>query len=256
MDIISQTDKGETEEPKEEKEKGKKSKEDKPKKDKTKDKKESSKSSKQKTPKGEEKDIYFIITYKLNQKEPIEKLTYSEELESKPEIILNKEFKTNNNKYIYKKVFKYKNVGAQKKVEIDFLYGEEIDKYMISFEVKDKTFIYDLEFKKGHKHLKTLVPEEIKQNIKYQDKLDLFLEALKKEKEEKKIDELYKETIELYSKKSMFSFLISLLSKIYENKTYCQSLLEKFYTMNAELKGKSKEQEKGKEKGKGKEQEQ
>ena len=257
LEIISETSKGETEEPKEEKSKGEKSNEEKPKKDKTKDKKEASKSSKQKTPQGEEKDIYFIITYRLNKKEPIEELTYSEECESKPEIILNKEIKTNNNKYVYKKVFKYKNVGAKKKVEIDFLYGQEIDKYMISFEVKDKTFIYDLEFKKGHKHLKTLVPEEIKQNIKYQDKLDLFLEALKEKKEENKIDELYKETIDLYSKKSMFSFLISLLSKIYENETYCKSLLEKFYTMNSELKGKvkekGKEQEKAQEQEKGKE---
>ena len=117
---------------------------------------------------------------------------------------------------------------------------------MISFEVKDKTFIYDVEFKKGHRHLTKIFPDDIKQNIKYQDKLDLFLEALKKKNEENKIDELYKETIELYSKKSMFSFLISLLSKIYSNKTFCESLLEKFYTMNSDLKGNGKEQEKEK----------
>jgi hypothetical protein len=119
---------------------------------------------------------------------------------------------------------------------------------MISFEVKDKTFIYDVEFKKGHRHLTTIIPIDIKQNLKYQYKLDLFLEALKKKNEENKIDELYKETIELYSKKSMFSFLITLLSKIYKNKIFCESLLEKFYTMNSELKGKGKEKEKEKEK--------
>ena len=44
--------------------------------------------------------------------------------------------------------------------------------------------------------------------MKYQDKLDLFLEALKQNNEEKKNELLYKETIELYSKKSNFSFLI------------------------------------------------
>ena len=247
MIFVGQT-KGETETPKEDKAKGEKEK-----KEKTKDKKESSKSSKAKKEKGEEKDIYFIITYKLKKKEPIEELTYTEECESKPEIILNKEIKTIDNKYDYKKVFKYKNVGGKKKVEINFVYGEEKDKYMISFEVKDKTFIYDVEFKKGHRHLTTIIPIDIKQNLKYQCKLDLFLEALKEKNEENKIDELYKETIELYSKKSMFSFFISLLSKIYENKSFCKSLLEKFYTMNSELKGKEQEKEKEKKEEKGEE---
>ena len=231
MEIISQTSTGETEEPKEEKTKSEKTKDEKAKKEKTKDKKGSSKSSKTKTEKGEEKDIYFIIKYKLNRKEP-DNLNFSDECESIPKIILNKEIPTNNNKYAYKKVFKYKNVGAKKKVQLNFFYGKEIDKYMISFEVKEKTFIYDVEFKKGHRYLSKIVPDDINQDIKYQDKLDLFLEALKKIKEENKIEELYKETIELYSKKSKFSFLISLLSKIYENKEFCKSLLEKFYTMN------------------------
>ena len=99
---------------------------------------------------------------------------------------------------------------------------------MISFEVKDKTFIYDVEFKKGHRHLTTIWPDPIKQNIKYQDKLDLFLEALKKKNEENKIDELYKETIELYSKKSMFSFLISLLSKFIRTKLFVNHCLKNF----------------------------
>ena len=176
--------KGETETPKEETPKEEKAKGEKGKKEKTKDKKESSKSSKAKKEKVEEKDIYFIIKYQLKKREPIEELTYIEECESKPEIILNKEIKTIDNKFVYKKVFKYKYKSGdpKKKVQINFVYGEEIDKYMISFEVKDKTFIYDVEFKKGHRHLTIITPNDIKQNIKYQDKLDLFLEALKKKK--------------------------------------------------------------------------
>ena len=87
MIVVGQT-KGETETPKEEKAKGEKAK-----KEKTKDKKESSKSSKAKKEKVEEKDIYFIIKYQLKKREPIEELTYIEECESKPEIILNKEIK-------------------------------------------------------------------------------------------------------------------------------------------------------------------
>ena len=64
-------------------------------------------------------------------------------------------------------MFKYKNVGAKKKVQLNCFYGEEIDKYMISFYIKDKTFIYDVEFKKGHWHLSKIVPNYIKQEIKY-----------------------------------------------------------------------------------------
>ena len=96
MIVVDQT-KGETETPKEEKAKGEKAK-----KEKTKDKKESSKSSKAKKEKVEEKDIYFIIKYQLKKREPIEELTYIEECESKPEIILNKEIKTIDNKFVYK----------------------------------------------------------------------------------------------------------------------------------------------------------
>ena len=146
--IVSDQTKGETETPKEEKAKGEKAK-----KEKTKDKKESSKSSKAKKEKVEEKDIYFIIKYKLNRKEP-DNLNFSDECESIPKIILNKEIPTNNNKYAYKKVFKYKNVGTKKKVQLNFFYGKKIEKYMNSFEVKGKTFIQDVEFKEGQRYFK------------------------------------------------------------------------------------------------------
>jgi hypothetical protein len=156
--------------------------------------------SKKKTQKGEEKDIYFIIYYILNKKEDPKEITFSKECEGSPNVILTKEVKTKNNKYAYKKVFKYKNIGGKKDVELIYYYGEGLDKYIINLKTKDKTFVYDVDFKKGHRYLLNIVPQIIKQDIKYQDKLDLFLEALEKSKEESKIQELYKETIEIYSK--------------------------------------------------------
>ena len=240
--IISE---GETVEPIEEKQKEEKTKEEKPKKEKTKDKKESSKSSKSKSQKGEEKDIYFIISYTLDKKEDPKEITFSKECDATPQTLLTKEIETNNKKYAYKKVFKYRNIGGKKNVEFVYFYGEELDKYIITLEIKDKTFIYDVDLKIGHRYLTKIVPIVIKQDIKYQDKLDLFLEAFENIKEESKIQELYKETIELYSKKSSFSFLISLFSKIYQDKKFCEPLIEKFYKMNAEIKEKE-EKEKGK----------
>ncbi len=74
---------------KEEKAKGEKTKNEKAKKKKTKDKKASSKFSNSKKEKGEEKNIYFIIMYKLRKKARLEELNFSEECETKPENILN-----------------------------------------------------------------------------------------------------------------------------------------------------------------------
>jgi len=75
--------------------------------------------------------------------------------------------------------------------------------YIISFSIKEKkSFIYDVVLKKGHKYLSNIAQETINQEtIGYQDKLDLFIEALKENKEKNKMKELFQETIELYSKK-------------------------------------------------------
>ena len=60
--------------------------------------------------------------------------------------------------------------------------------------------------------------------------MDYFIEV--KIREENKIDDLYKETIDLYSKKKGFSFLISIFLKIYKNKKdLCNDLMNKFKEM-------------------------
>ena len=86
------------------------SKEEKPKK-----KKEPSNSSKTKAQKGGEKDIYFIIFYQRKGKENENELVFSEDCDVSPQIILSKEIKINNGKYVYKKVLKFKNTGGKKK---------------------------------------------------------------------------------------------------------------------------------------------
>ena len=105
--------------------------------------------------------------------------------------------------------------------------------YIISFSLKEKkSFIYDAVLTKGHKYLPNIAQE----TIDYQDKLDLFFEALKENKEENKMKELFQETIELYSKKKGFSFLISLFVKVYQEKDLCKILIKNFYDMNANIK--------------------
>ena len=115
--------------------------------------------SKTKSEKGEEKDIYFIIFYQLKQKENEGDLVFPEESEIKPKTILKKEIKTSNNKFVYKKVFKFKNIGAKKKEQLIFFIGED-DKYIINLELKEKSFIYDVDLKKGHKYLDNIAKVE------------------------------------------------------------------------------------------------
>ena len=238
---ISETKKGETEESKEEKPKKKK---------------DASKTAESKQPKTEKKEVYFIIYYQRKKKEDPKELVFSEDCKSIPKAILTKEVKTSTNKYSYKKVYKYLYKGGKKGVELIFFFGQEEDKYIITFDVKDNIFIYDVELNKGHKFLDNIPKENIDQKImKYQDKLDLFLEALKQNKEEKQNELLYQETISLYSSKSNFSFLISLFAKIYQEKKLCESLLQKFYDMNIKILEEEKKniKEKGKKKEKKKE---
>lgn len=79
--------------------------------------------------KSEEREIYFIIFYPWNEKETPSDLIFSEDCEIPPETILIKEIKTSNNKFLYKKVFKYKNNKDK---------TEDKNKYIISFKFKRK----------------------------------------------------------------------------------------------------------------------
>ena len=110
------------------------------------------------------------------------------------------------------------------------------DAYDILFTINEKTFIYDTELKKGNKWLNNIVKEDIEQKvIPLHQKLDIFLEALKKNKENTKIEKLYDEAIDLYKKKKEFSLLISLFLKIYEKRNaLCSKLLKIFNEINGE----------------------
>ena len=68
------------------------------------------------------------------------------------------------------------------------------------------------------------------------NKLDIFLEALKKVNEiDKKEEKLYEETTNLYEEKKEFSHLITLFLKIHQKKkNLCSKLLEIFYKINSE----------------------
>ena len=187
--------------------------------------------------------LYFSISYPRKNKENAKDIIYGNK-KDKLDCIFNEE-DFPNQIYYYKKIFKAdKSLGTGKNktnYHFEFEIGDE--KYIISFDSKGSTFIYDVVLETGKRILD--IRRKIDQNIvEYNEKMDNFIEALKKSREESKIDELYKDTINLYTKKKGFSFLISLFLKIYKDKKeLCNELMEKFYEMNIN-KNKKKDNEK------------
>ena len=174
--------------------------------------------------------IYFFIYYPLAEKEQSGDIYFMEPKEkSQIPICIYTDEIFENNKYYYKKIFKTIKSINQKNKSSHYYYKFIIDDvfYEISFENKEKTFIFDVSLEIGKKECD--IKRKIDQNkIEYSEKLELFIKALEGNGEKEKIDELYKNSIELFSKKKRFSLLISLFVKIYKNKDLCNVLLKKF----------------------------
>ena len=182
-----------------------------------------------------EKNIYFVISY-INKKDEQGdqqkgEIQFEESIFS-PECILSKELTKDKENQEYIKVCKLK-VKSEKKININLKFTNDKGEYEITFEIKDESFVYDLNLglknKKSKFSSKMCIPQD---EVKYHDKFNYFLEALNKNSEEKYLDILYKDTINLYSKKPKFEFLINLFIKLYENKNFCPLLLDEFKKMN------------------------
>ena len=187
-----------------------------------------------------EKEIYFIISTPSEEKVNFDNLKFISDIT--PQIIYDKSIEKGNGSFIEHNIFKLNIIKKEKEKEkdkksstnykLEYTIGE--DSYEISFSVKENTFVYEPELKKGNKYIDNIVKESIDQDIiSWQDKLDIFLEALEKNNETNKKEKLYEETITLYEKKKKFSLLISLFLKIYEeNKSLCSKLLDTFKKIN------------------------
>ena len=187
----------------------------------------------------DEKEIYFMI---LKQKKEIEicnNLNFTSTI--KPKIIYEKRIAKENGVYIDHQVFKInlqKNGNKeQDKTPLNnyqIKYQEGNNNYVISFSVKNNSFIYDIELKQVGYFFGGITEEIFDQNIiPLYYKLDIFIEALKKNNENEKIEKLYEDTIELYENKKYFSLLISLFIKTYsQKKNLCSKLLTIFNKIN------------------------
>ena len=187
-----------------------------------------------------DKYLYFFIYYPRAQKEissDIEFVVPDKKTEW-PECIYYKESYDGNDKdqkkfYNYKKIYKIAKSSKTEEDSIKYHFEFEIgdDRYVISFEAGKNIFVYDIKLEVG----KRIIPirRQINQNIiEYNEKIEDFIEALEENRENDKIDILYKDTIDLYSIKKGFGFLISLFLKLYKKKDLLSILMEKFRKMN------------------------
>ena len=175
--------------------------------------------------------IYFFISYQRKEKENANDIEFivHEKKNQIPSCIY-KEESYKNQLYNYNKVFKVKS-NEKNNNNYHFEFKINDDKYTILFDSKGSTFIYEvtLEMEEKVNHNKI----EINQNImEYYEKMHIFMKALNENKDNKNIDLLFKDTIDLYSIKKGFDFLIEIFVEIYLKKKLCPILLEKFKEMN------------------------
>lgn len=128
-------------------------------------------------------EIYFIINYPRDSEEN-EKNIYFEKKGIKPKCIFVQCVPTKK-KFNYKKVFKFEST-QEEKYKLEFSINKE-DRYIISFNAKNKTFIYDVTLEKGLNIIK--YKTKISQNrMDYREKMNFFIKALVKNNEEDKKD--------------------------------------------------------------------
>ena len=188
-------------------------------------------------PDNKENVVYFILLLPSEEKIDFKKVEFKSDII--PKIIHHKSIQKENT-YLEEIVFKFKkfnnNKGKKASSNNNYVikYIEGFDEYVISFYVKENFFVYETELKKGNKYLDNIVKKTIDQNIvPFNNKLNIFIEALQENNETNHFEKLYEDTIALYEKKKKFSLLISLFLKIYEqNKDLCKKLLEFFYRIN------------------------
>ena len=154
------------------------------------------------------KDIEGIGEVKIQNKENCPKCIFTKKIETKG----------GNGRLI--KIFKY--IGKIKD-QINFSFSFDDDNYSYMSEKAQGTFIfYQIIFKihGGNK-------KKFENKMDIYDKMNYFIECLNKNKETDKLEILYSDAINVYSKIKNFHFLINIFVNVYNTK-FCALLLQKF----------------------------
>ena len=127
------------------------------------------------------KEIFFFITYTRKAKENPNEIDFVEpkKKELKPECIYFDE-QYENKIYFYNKVYKVSKSAGKGKKGNNFYFEFEIndEKYVISFDSKECTFIYNVSLEVGKSIID--IRKKMEQNKEYYEKIDYFLKDLEK----------------------------------------------------------------------------
>ena len=169
----------------------------------------------------EEKEIFFLFYFDITkEKEEFGEINFDNK-EDCPKCIFTKKSggKDENGKLI--KVFKYAG-DIKRRLSFEFSFDE--NNFNFTLEAPKNYFIYNLKlFKKT-----LLINSKVDQNkISIPEKMNYFIEALNQTKETEKLDILYFESINIFTKIPNYHFLINIFVNVYNTK-YCSILLKKF----------------------------
>ena len=142
--------------------------------------------------------IYFFITYFTKQKEDPRNIDFvvPENKEKQPRIIYTDEqFK--NPFYFYYKILNVSKAAGKgkKRNNYNFEFVIDDDKYVISFDSKGCSFIYEVNLEVGNKIIE--ITRKINQSKEYYNTIEYFVKALENDGKSSLIDNFYKETIQL-----------------------------------------------------------
>ena len=166
-------------------------------------------------------EVFFVL-YLPKGKGQNDKLDFIK-LENPPECILTDKIK-DKEKEVFIKVFKY--FYKKKKIELEFQFEDSY--YFLSLSINKETFLFDLILQKSENiFILISTKSKIEQKLQLPEKMNYFIRALKKTKETDKLDILYNDSIEQYSKRPNFIVLIKIFVHIY-NTNLCPKLLNVF----------------------------
>ena len=181
-----------------------------------------------------EKEIYLLIL--IPYKEKIDFKKFINESNIIKNIFFSKNIKKEDGTYLLEIIFKFKMKEEEdmKKKKHIIKFNEGDNKYIISFNIKNKSFIYSPELKKMKAN--SNIEEPIEQNIiPLYNKFNIFLNALENNDESDKEEKLFIDTINIYKNEKKFSLLITLFLKIYlKHAALCNKLIEIYYHINEE----------------------
>ena len=163
------------------------------------------------------KEYFFLLELKNPTSEDAnDKVEYTspKDKDSQPKLIKTKE---ENNKIV--KIFKFSHkLTKDNKVSFEFFFDAKQYKLVIE-NMKEKTFIFDVTLQ--------ILNKKIDQKISLPEKMNYFHEALVSQNDNKNLNNLYLDSINLCKKKSSFDFLINIFIKV-QKTDLCSKVLELF----------------------------